>query len=150
MEVPTAQEKSKKIFFVQPKAHQFKFSDLNKTVPTDPLKLIPFFKQCQATNKAAGILKKIAKDKNQPEEKKQLILPSGVAVNQATSSIVATSITTIIKATDVIVMIANLTIVIKMINTANILVTTIRILKAASPTKRRMIMQTQSLPEKEQ
>jgi hypothetical protein len=62
MEVPTAQEKSEQIFFVQPKAHQFKFADLNKMVPTDPLKLIAFFEQCQATNKAAGILEKIAKD----------------------------------------------------------------------------------------
>jgi hypothetical protein len=48
--------KSEQIFFVQPKAHQFKFADLNKTAPTEPLKLFAFFKQCQATNKAAGVL----------------------------------------------------------------------------------------------
>jgi hypothetical protein len=76
MEVPTVQEKSEQIFFAQPKVHQIKFADLNKTVPTDPLKLITFFKQCQATNKAAGILKKIAKDKNQPKEKKMAHLPT--------------------------------------------------------------------------
>jgi hypothetical protein len=76
MEVPTAQEKSKQIFFVQPKAHQFKFADLNKVVPTDPLKLIAFFKQCQATDKATGILEKIAKDKKQPKEKKTAHLPA--------------------------------------------------------------------------
>jgi hypothetical protein len=76
MEVPMAQEKSEQIFFLQPKAHQFKFSDLNKMVPTDPLKLITFFKQCQATNKAAGILKKIAKDKKQPKKKKTAHLPA--------------------------------------------------------------------------
>jgi hypothetical protein len=70
MEVPTEQEKSEQIFLAQPKAHQFKFADMNKTVPTDPLKLIPFFRQCQATDKAAGILKKIVKDKKQPKEKK--------------------------------------------------------------------------------
>ncbi len=56
MEVPTVQEKSEQIFFKQPKAHQFKFVDLNKTVPTNLLKLITFFEQCQATNKAAGVL----------------------------------------------------------------------------------------------
>jgi hypothetical protein len=89
MEVPTGQEKSEQIFFAQPKAHQFKFVGLNKTVPTDPLKLIAFFEQCQATNKAAGVLKKIAKDKKQSKEKKQLILPLRIAVNQATGSIVA-------------------------------------------------------------
>ncbi len=76
MEVPTAQEKSEQIFFVQPKAHQFKFADLNKMVSTDLLKLIAFFKQCQATNKVAGILKKIAKDKKQPKEKKTAHLPT--------------------------------------------------------------------------
>jgi hypothetical protein len=54
--------------------HQNKFADLNNTVPTDPLKMITFFKQCQATNKAAGILKKIAKDK-QPKERKTAQLP---------------------------------------------------------------------------
>jgi hypothetical protein len=76
MEVPTAQEKSEEIFFAQLKAHQFKFADLNKTVPTDPLKLIAFFEQCQATDKAAGILEKIVKDKMQPKEKKTAHLPA--------------------------------------------------------------------------
>jgi hypothetical protein len=69
MEVPTAQEKSEQIFFAQPKAHQNKFANLNKTVLTDLLKMIAFFEQCQATNKAAGVLEKIAKDK-QPKERK--------------------------------------------------------------------------------
>jgi hypothetical protein len=72
--VPRAQEKSEQIFFTQPKVHQNKFTDLNKTVPTDPLKLIAFFKQCQATNKVAGIFEKIAKDK-QPKERKTAQLP---------------------------------------------------------------------------
>jgi hypothetical protein len=49
---------------------------LNKAQPTDPLKLIAFFKQCQATNKAAGILEKIAKDKKQLKEKKMAHLPA--------------------------------------------------------------------------
>jgi hypothetical protein len=70
MEVPTAQEKSEQIFFAQPKVHQNKFADLNKTVLTNLPKMIAFFEQCQATNKAGGVLKKIAKDKKQPKEKK--------------------------------------------------------------------------------
>jgi hypothetical protein len=74
--VPTAQEKSEQIFFVQPKAHQFKFTGLNKIVPTDLLKLIAFFEQCQMANKAAGILEKIAKDKKQLKEKKRTHLPA--------------------------------------------------------------------------
>jgi hypothetical protein len=74
MEIPTVQEKSEQIFFAQPKAHQNKFANLNKTVPTDPLKMIAFFQQCQATNKVAGILEKIIKDK-QPKEKKTAQLP---------------------------------------------------------------------------
>jgi hypothetical protein len=74
MDVPLAQEKSEQIFFVQPKAHQNKFANLNKTVPTDPLKMIAFFKQYQATDKAAGILEKIAKDK-QPKKRKTAQLP---------------------------------------------------------------------------
>jgi hypothetical protein len=68
MDIPTVQEKSEQIFFAQPKAHQNKFADLNKTVTTDPLKTIAFFEQCQATDKAAGILEKIAKGK-QPKER---------------------------------------------------------------------------------
>jgi hypothetical protein len=32
--------------------------------------MIAFFEQCQATDKAAGILDKITKDKKQPKEKK--------------------------------------------------------------------------------
>ncbi len=76
MDVPTAQEKSEQIFFAQPKAHQNKFADLNKMVPANPLRMIAFFKQCQATDKAAGTLDKIAKDKKQPKEKKMAHLPT--------------------------------------------------------------------------
>jgi hypothetical protein len=63
MEVLMVQKKSEQIFLVQTKVHQNKFVNLNKTVPTDPLKMIAFFEQCRATNKAAGTLQKIAKDK---------------------------------------------------------------------------------------
>jgi hypothetical protein len=136
MEVPTIQEKSDQIFFVQPKAHRFKFAELNKTVPTNLLKLIAFFEQCQATNKVAGILEKIASSQ---KKRKRLIFPPRIAVNQTTSRIVATSIATIIKATNAIATTAGLTIGIKMINTTIALVTTVRPQRAASPTKRRMI-----------
>jgi hypothetical protein len=74
MDVPTSQEKSEQIFFAQPKAHQNKFANLNKTVPTELLKMIAFFEQCQATDKVAGILEKIAKDK-QPKERKTTQFP---------------------------------------------------------------------------
>ncbi len=70
MNVPTAQEKSEQIFFAQPKEHQNKFADVNKTVPTNLLRMIAFLEQCKATDKAAGVLEKIAKDKKQPKEKK--------------------------------------------------------------------------------
>ncbi len=73
---PMVQEKSEQTYFTQPKAHQFKFTDLNKTVPTDPLKLIAFFEQCQATDKVAGILEKIPMDMKQPKEKKTAHLPA--------------------------------------------------------------------------
>jgi hypothetical protein len=75
MELPLVQEKSEQIFFVQPMAHQNKFVDLNKMVPTDRLKMIAFFEQCQATNKSSGFLEKIAKDEKQPKEKKMAHLP---------------------------------------------------------------------------
>jgi hypothetical protein len=44
IKVPTAQENSEQIFFEHPKAHQFKFADLNKMVPTNLLKMIAFFR----------------------------------------------------------------------------------------------------------
>ncbi len=76
MDVAMAHEKSEQIFFMQPKAHQNKFADLNKTVPTNLLRMIAFFEQCQATNKVAGVLKKISKDKKQPKERKMTHLPA--------------------------------------------------------------------------
>jgi hypothetical protein len=76
MYVPTAQENSEHIFFAQPKAHQNKFANLNKTVPANPLRMIAFFKQCQATGKAADILEKIAKDKKQQKEKSTAHVPT--------------------------------------------------------------------------
>jgi hypothetical protein len=49
------------------------------------------------TDKAAGTLKKIAKDKKQPKEKKTAHLPAACTVNRATGSIlVATNIATVI------------------------------------------------------
>ncbi len=82
MDIPTVQEKSEQIFFAQPKAYQNKVADLNKMVPTDPLKMIAFFEQCQATDKAAGVLEKIAKDK-QLKKRKTAQLP--VASNRESS-----------------------------------------------------------------
>jgi hypothetical protein len=76
MDVPTAQEKSEQIFFAQPKAHQNKFADLNKMVPSNLLRMIAFFEQCQMADKAAGVLDKIAKDKKQLKEKKTAHLPT--------------------------------------------------------------------------
>ncbi len=38
--------------------------------------MIAFFEQCQATDKAAGVLDKIAKDKKEPKEKKKAHLPT--------------------------------------------------------------------------
>jgi hypothetical protein len=79
--------------------------------------MIAFFEQCQVTDKAAGVLEKIAKDKKQPKVRKWLIFLPRVAMNQATASIAVTNTAITIKATDAIAMIANLTIVIKTINT---------------------------------
>jgi hypothetical protein len=76
MDVPTAQEKSEQIVFAQPKAHQNKFANLNKTVPANLLRMIAFFEQCQATNKVAGILEKITRDKKQPKEKSTAHVPT--------------------------------------------------------------------------
>jgi hypothetical protein len=45
-------------------------------VPSNPLRMIAFFEQCQATDKAAGILDYIAKDKKQPREKKTAHVPT--------------------------------------------------------------------------
>ncbi len=118
MNVPTAQEKSEQIFFAQPKVQQKKFANLNKMVPTDPLKMIAFFEQCQATDKVAGVLKKIAKDKQPKERKgKQLSFLSHVAMNQANINIAVINIMTIIKTTDVTAMINDPTIIIKTIDT---------------------------------
>jgi hypothetical protein len=68
--VANGARKEQKIFFVQPKAHQIKFVETNKTVITDLLWLVAFFEQCQTADKVASILEKIAKDKKQPKEKK--------------------------------------------------------------------------------
>jgi hypothetical protein len=73
MELPTVQEKSKKIIFAQPKAHQNKFTETNKMVPMDLLWLLAFFKQCQTANKLVSVFDKI-KEKHQLKEKKTAYL----------------------------------------------------------------------------
>jgi hypothetical protein len=76
MDVSMAQEKSEQIFFAQPKVHQNKFANLNNTVPADPLRMVALFEQCQATDKAAGILEKITKDKEKPKKKSTAHVPT--------------------------------------------------------------------------
>jgi hypothetical protein len=43
MELPVVQEKAEQIFLTQQKAHQFKFAEMIKMVPMDPLWLVAFF-----------------------------------------------------------------------------------------------------------
>jgi hypothetical protein len=140
MEVPTAQEKSERIFFAQPKAHQFKFSDLNKMVPTDPHKIIAFFEQSQATNKVvAGIFKKIAKDKKQAREKKTAHLPVAHSRESSYQQHCCHKCHDYHEATNAIATTSDLTIIIKTIYATIVLIATIRTQRATSPTKRRMI-----------
>ncbi len=108
-------------------------------MPSDPLRMIAFFKQCQVTNKAAGVLDKITKDKSSQRKKKQLMFLPHVAVNQATISFAVITTVTIIKATNTITMITNLTIVIEAIDATIALNLTTRTQKAPSPMTRRMI-----------
>jgi hypothetical protein len=82
MDLPTAQENRKQIFFAYPKAHQYKFTETNKMVPRDLLWLITFFEQCQTADKAAGVLDKI-KEKKQPKEKKTAHLPIAHSCNSS-------------------------------------------------------------------
>jgi hypothetical protein len=138
MEVPAAQEKSKQILFAQPKAHQNKFADLNKTVPTDPLKMIAFFEQCQATNNRLAFSRRLPRTSSQRRRKRLMFLLC-VAVNQATISIAVANIATTIEVTNVIVMIANQTINIKTIDTMIALNPMTRTQRTPSPTTRRML-----------
>jgi hypothetical protein len=96
-----AQEKSKQIFFVQPKAHQFKFAESNKMMPTDLLWLITFFEQCQAANKVPAFLRRSPRTRSSQKSKIWLIFLTHAAVIQATGSIITRS-ATIIKAADAI------------------------------------------------
>ncbi len=132
VEIPRAQEKSEQIFFVQPKAHQFKFADRNKTVPMD------FLRSVKWPTKRLAFLRRLPRTESSQKRRRLLMFLSRVAVNQATS-IVATSTASIIKATDTIAKTKDLTIIIKMIDATFILVVTTRTPRTASPMRRRMI-----------
>ncbi len=127
IDVPTAQEKSEQIFFAQPKAHQNKYTNLNKTVPTDPLKMIAFFKQCQATQRTRWLafLRRSPRISSQRKGKRLNFLLH-VAKNQATVNISVVNIATTIEATNVATMIDHQTIVIKTIGATIALDATIR------------------------
>jgi hypothetical protein len=139
MDVTMAQEKSEQIFFAQPKAHQNKFANLNKMVPADPLRMIAFFEQCQATNKAAGVLDKIARDKKQPKEKSTAHVPTACSRESSYKQHRCHKYCNYHQSNDVIAMIANLIIVIEMINAMIVVNATTRAWGTASPTTRRMI-----------
>jgi hypothetical protein len=147
MDVSTAQEKSEQVFFAQPKAHKNKSANLNKMVPTNLLKMIAFFKQCQATDKAAGILKKIAKDK-QPKERKTAQLFVARSRKSSHHQHCSCKYSTIIKATDATVMINDPTIIIKTIG-ATIALNAMTRHEEQQVLQQEGLLQVQSLQEKE-
>ncbi len=106
-------------------------------VTMDLLWVIAFLEQCQAANKAASVLEKIAKDKKKSKDKKIACLPVACS-RDLTNSIIARS-ATIIKATNAIATTDNPTIIINTINAMIILAATTRITRATSPMIRRMI-----------
>jgi hypothetical protein len=134
-----AQEKSEQIFFVQPKAHQNKFADLNKTVPADPLRMIAFLSSVKQPTRRLAFLRRLPGTRSSQRKRVRLMLLPHVAVNRATSSTVATNIAITIKLTDMIVMITNLIIVIETIDTMIVVDAMTRMQRTASPTTRRMI-----------
>jgi hypothetical protein len=81
MEVPTAQEKSEQIFFAQPKTHQFKFVDLNKMVPTDPLKLLLSSSSVKQPTRQLAFLRRSLRIRSSQKKRKQLSFLPGIAVN---------------------------------------------------------------------
>jgi hypothetical protein len=116
IEVPMVQEKSEQIFFVQPKVHQNKFADLNKAVPTNPLKMIVSLSSVKQLTRRLAILRRLPRTTSSQRKRKWLSFLPRVAMNQATISIVVINIATTIKATNVTTTIANPTILIKMTN----------------------------------
>jgi hypothetical protein len=138
MEFPRAQEKSKQLFFAQPKVPKIKVLKTNKTVTTDPLWFISFFEQCQADDKAFGILEKIIKDKKQPKEKKMAHLLVTCS-HESSYRQHCCNKPIIINTTNAVGMTDNPTIIIEMINATINLVAMTRTIRATSPMRRRMI-----------
>jgi hypothetical protein len=85
------------------------------------------------------ILRRLPRTRSSQIKGKQLIFLRHVAVNQATSSIVATNIAITIKATNVIATIVDLTIIIKTIDAMIKVSAMTRTQRATSPTTKRMI-----------
>jgi hypothetical protein len=139
MDVPTAQEKSEQIFFAQPKAHQNKFADLNKTVPANLLRMIAFLSSVKQPTRRLAFLIRLPRIRSSRRKRKWLIFLPHIAVNQATASIAVTTTATIIEATNVTAMIANLIIIIKIIDAMIVVDMMTRTQGTASPTTRRMI-----------
>ncbi len=69
IDVPTAQEKSEQIFFALPKAHQNKFADLNKMVPTDPLKMIASLSSVKQPTRRLAFLRRLPRTISQRKGK---------------------------------------------------------------------------------
>ncbi len=136
MELPTGQEKSKQIFSPQPKTHQYKFADTNKTVPMDSLRLIVFLSSVKLLVKQPASLTS-SRRKRSRKRRRRLIFLLLAAVIQATSSIVTRTATTI-KTTSAIAMNDDMTVAIEMINTTITLVAKTRTTRK-SLMRRRMI-----------
>jgi hypothetical protein len=81
MEVPMAQEKIKQIFFAQPKAHQFKFADLNKTVPLTRSSSLLSSSSVKQPTKRLAFLRRLPRIKSSQKKRKWFIFPLRVAVN---------------------------------------------------------------------
>jgi hypothetical protein len=139
MDIPTAQEKSEQIFFVQPKVHQNKFADLNKMVPANLLRMMPSSSSVKRPTRRLAFSRRLPRTRSNQKKRVRLIFLQHIAVNRATSSTVATDIVITIEATNVIATTADLIILIKMIDAMIVVNVTTRTQGTISPTTRRMI-----------
>jgi hypothetical protein len=138
MELPTVQEKSEYIFLMQPKAHQYKFTETNKTVPMDLFWFIAFLSSVRLPMKWLGSLTR-SRRKSRQKRRRWLIFSLLTTVIQATTNSIVARTPTTIKVINVIAVTNNIAIFIKTIDATITLIAKTRTTRTKSPTRGKMI-----------
>jgi hypothetical protein len=136
---PRHKRRAKKSSLHSPRCISLSLQIQTRWCPQTHLSSLPFWSSAKQLTKRLVFLRRLPGTRSSQKRRRQLSFPLCIAMNQAIGSIVGIGISIIIKVTNAIATTDDLTIVVKTINAMIVPIARIRITRALSLMRRRMI-----------